>query len=332
MKGRSSGEAEASAQVWRAAIVGGATVVGQELKELLAGSDLGIVEPVLLSVEEAAAPGLHATLTDFAGEAVVETPLSASELEGVDVAFVCDARAADHPALGAARFVIDVTGASPEGPVVVSGCNEHVLGAGRVFRSPHAASVLLAHVMSALSPIAPGAAHATVMLPASEKGRAGMDELMAQTRAALSFSPMPSEVLGHQLAFNLWPSPEAGGGGPGRRIADEVRQVLSRDLQVAVLQVPVFYTVSCSLWVELPAGVGRDRVLAAFGSSPHLRLSLDGDASPVGIAGEDEVVIGAVEHGGRGAFVWAICDNARRGASLNALEVARALRGIRDRA
>ncbi len=188
------------------AIVGGSTLLGKELAELLQASALPVAEVRLLTAREPEEPGLHATLTDFGGEAMVETVLSASEIEQADVVFLCDRSAHGHPALRAARLLIDVSGGpDPDAVAVVSGVNDEALGPAGRFRCPHPGAVLVAHVLHALRGLAPDDAVATVLLGASDEGRRGIDELMEQTKAALLFTTVPHSVFPQQLAFNLLP-------------------------------------------------------------------------------------------------------------------------------
>lgn len=311
-------------------IVGGATLLGQELKELISSRSLPISRVRLVAAaQEEEAPGLHARLSDFGGEAVVETPLSASEFEGAAIVFICDPAVSGHPVLEAAACVIDLTrGGKPPDPsyrLAIAGL-EPELAAVRRIASPHPVTVMLGHVLRALAPLEPQAVVATAMIGASHSGRAGVEELLEQTRSALTFSGGPKSVFDRQLAFNLFPP--FGERGPEGGIAAEIAALTGCRAAVSLVTVPIFYGVAATLHLELRGAQDLAAVEAVLRRSPDLSLKLDEDTSPVGVVGDDAVVVGALaaDAARPGAFwLWTVCDNARRGGALNAVEIAEKL-------
>lgn len=311
------------------AIVGGSTLLGKELKELLEASDLPLGDVLLLSTrdeegEDESAPGLSARLTDFAGEALVETPITADDVAHSAMVFLCEPGAASHPALAAARLVVDMTGEPSErGAAVVAGVNAVAPGSTWI-RSPHPATVLLAHLLAALPPGTTPAA-ATLLLGASDAGRPGVDELMAQSQAALNMTTGPRDVFGAQLAFNLLP-PFSADAALESRIEGELASILdAHRATVALVRVPIFFGIACCLHV--PALL-REEALGALRSAKTIALRVDEDASALDVPGEDGVIVGRVRAGASGTWIWALCDNARRGGALNALEAARSVLGV----
>lgn len=311
-------------------IVGGATLLGREVQEALGGSTIPVGNVRLVSTRVGEEQlGIEARLVDFGGEALVETPIVASEIEEADLVFLCEPGAALHPAVGAATRVVDLS-RSPgaRGIVAVAGVNDGAYAGQRWVRSPHPASVLLCHVMHALAPLSPSGAAATVVLGASDAGRAGVDELMDQTRATLSFSTVPNSVFPRQLAFNVFApfEPRADGSDVESTIGAEVGAVAGQRVAVALLQASLFYGVAASLHVNVAGD--SERALGALADHPAIALWLDDDSSIISVAGEDSVVVGRLRvDADGGLFVWALCDNARRGGALNAVEVASRLLG-----
>src|SRR6185436_15296468 len=176
------------------------------------------------------------SLTEFKGEAMLVTEPDIDTLDNLDIAFLCGSpeeggRYLDWPAR--AGFVaVDLTGASIQGtapPVNVS-VNPGAIPAGPgVIATPHPIAQLLSTL---LAPLGKGCglreAIAVVLQPASQRGGPGIDELYKQAASLLSFSELPREVFGRQLAFNLIPG--FLGEGPhdreaARLLEDQVRRI-----------------------------------------------------------------------------------------------------------
>jgi len=186
-------------------------------------------------------------------------------------------------------------------------------------------------------------AAATVLLPASEFGRASMDELHQQTVSLLSFQTIPRAVYDAQAAYNLL----AGLGenatislsGIEARIRRQYAALAGRRLPMLALQViaaPVFHGHSVSIAVELDRPVDISKLEDAL-SGEHVDLVLEDTDSPSNLAatGQNDVLVRLrLEPGSRNPnesarlWLWAASDNLRLYAQ-NAVECALDLRRLR---
>jgi aspartate-semialdehyde dehydrogenase len=184
-------------------------------------------------------------------------------------------------------------------------------------------------------------ASATVLEPASEYGRAAMDELHQQTVGLLSFQTLPKETYDTQVAFNV--APVLGESAKVNLAASEARvrrhyEILSGGLlpEVAIqmLHAPVFHGEGISLFVELDQPVLLEHVEAALGGE-HVDVVL-GDTDPptnLSSAGQGDVLVRVRTQDGTETqtnrfWIWASLDNLKF-AALNALACAVELRKLR---
>ena len=329
----------------RVAILGPTTLLGQEVRGLLerrrhVWDDVALIAA---SEEEAGA------VTELAGAAALVAQADAEALAGADLIFACGPVAHDLPLVrerlarpggqAATAILLSPEATADDGVPVVAGLDPGD-GAARarpdqVVVSPHPAAIALAYLLAPLAGAGSGltleGASATVVLPVSLLDRAGLDDLLDQTRAvvAMTGEKRPSSFE-RQLAFNLYPSPEG-----SARLAGLVRRAagLEPPLAVEALQGAIFHGVSVSLFVRFAADPGVEAVRRALAGQPRLSLSKASLAAskapgPVEAAARDEVLVGSVrpdpDHPG-GYWLWAVMDNLTRGGALNAVEVAEEL-------
>jgi aspartate-semialdehyde dehydrogenase len=264
--------------------------------------------------------------------------------EGLDVLFAIAPAAicADQIpiALGNGALVIDLSDASRdagEAPLVVASINDELVeGSSQCIASPRAQTVQLAHVIDALRTLGvPVHVDGTLLAPASQLGRTGMEILAQQAIALFNQSEMPRHAIGSQLAFNAipavggfsstteWSHEEIG-------VARELRRVLDEpDLTACftAAHVPVFAGQSAAITVELDSPTTRDAVLACLSDAPGLALQDSPKErlypEPGEVAGCDEVCVGRVRVDGEGRRVslWLSSDNVRLGGAANALDI-----------
>ncbi len=211
--------------MYRIGVVGASSLVGKELSEELATSSLAASDFVLLDVEEAVGQ-----VTTAADEVSFIQRLEASSFERMDFVFFAGEPATTkkhwQDARRAGASIIDLTYAlEGENGVLVLAPWVAEVSAGKAggevpnLSTPaivpaHPAAVMLALIAGKLQARMPlRSVAATVMEPASEYGRAAMDELHQQTVNLLSFQTLPREQYDAQVAFNL--VPELGEGGEG---------------------------------------------------------------------------------------------------------------------
>jgi len=220
---------------------------------------------------------------------------------------------------------------------------EHRVSAARRYVSAHPGAIIIGSVLLRLGARFPiRAATAQMFGPASESGPKGIEELQKQTLNLLSFQKIPQAVFGAQLAFNLLPRlGRTRRGGPAvyrddltdldSRVRNHLRTYLAGRAPLPalrVVQAPVFYSMTVSLYVEIEQAVDLPSVTQALtgGRVQVVRLS-DQAPSQIDVAGTENIVVDALaadaDHP-TGVWIWASGDNLRL-AAVNAVEIAESL-------
>ncbi|HUP41950.1 MAG TPA: Asd/ArgC dimerization domain-containing protein [Thermoanaerobaculia bacterium] len=320
----------------RVAVLGPTTLLGQEVRSLL-DRRRHLWQGISLlagAVEEEGA------VTEVAGEAALVVRADAEALAGADLIFACgrlehDLALVEQRSAGATAILLSPEATADHGEPIVAGIDPTRARRGEVLVSPHPSALALAYLLAPLaaagSGLAAEGASATVVQPVSLLDRAGLDDLLDQTRSLVAMTgEIRPSVFERQLAFNLYPSP-----GGSAQLAGLVRRAAGLELPLAVeaLQGAIFHGVSVSLFVRFAADPGVEAVRRALAGQPELSLSKAslavGEApGPVEAAARDDVLVGSVRpdpgHPG-GYWLWAVMDNLTRGGALNAIEIAEAV-------
>ncbi|MBI4737927.1 MAG: aspartate-semialdehyde dehydrogenase, partial [candidate division NC10 bacterium] len=173
----------------------------------------------------------------------------------------------------------------------------------------------------------------------SGAGAKALEELKRQVRAWAAGEPLPVEVFPYQIAFNILPHIDAfqenGYTKEEMKLVNETRKILEDDrilVSPTTVRVPVFTAHSVSVHVEteqkIPVATARE-VFAAF---PGLRV-LDDPANkqypmPLFAAGQDDCFVGRIREDlavPNGLNFWVVGDQLRKGAALNAVQIAERL-------
>jgi aspartate-semialdehyde dehydrogenase len=171
---------------------------------------------------------------------------------------------------------------------------------------------------------------------ASGAGRALMDELEDQTQAIAAGKEPSVAATSHQLAYNVIPGgwkPEAGGYNEEEmKLVHETRKILhDAELPIAAtcVRVPVPIGHSESVLIETNEKVSVDDARLVLGSAPGVIVEDDPHAkiypTPHHVAGKDEVYVGRIREdlsSSHGLMIWLVSDNLRKGAALNAVQIA----------
>lgn len=313
------------------AILGPTTLLGQEVRGLVDAHPERWSKVALLTTDEDEV----GTVTESLQEAALVTAASSESLAGVDLVFACGELADEMPLIatrprGCTAILLSPRATARDGRPVVAGWGTPAI-AGEIVVSPHPAAVALTHLLAPLAALELAGAAATVVVPSSLYGAAGLEGLLEQTQdiLAMTGAPRPS-VFNRQLAFNLFPTADAHGD-----LAELVRQAgdLAAPLAVHLLQGAIFHGVACSVFVRFAADPGVDAVRAALAKGPHVTLAepdLADDDVPGSIdvaAREDVLVGGARPDPGypAGYWLWAVVDNLTRGGASNAIEIAESI-------
>ena len=174
-------------------------------------------------------------------------------------------------------------------------------------------------------------------LAVSSQGREGVTELARQTAELLNVRPLEPRFFDRQIAFNLLPQAGAvdasGHGLLELRLARELKQVLALPklpVAAACVLAPVFFGDSLSLSVQTGAAVDLPAIAAALNAAASVELVELGDyPTAVGDAvGQDEIYVGRLRSGLDDLTELNLSitsDNVRKGASLNAVQIAELL-------
>ena len=322
----------------RVAVVGATGQVGTVMRALLRerGFDAAEVVPF------ASARSAGRTLDD--GTTVVE--LSDEAIQGFDLALfsaggsTSKAWAPKFAAAGA--VVIDNSSAfrmDDAVPLVVAEVNPEALDGHRgIIANPNCSTM---QMVVALKPLHDRAGIerlvVTTYQAVSGTGKDAVDELHAQARAVVEGHDVPpAEVYAHQIAFNALP--HAGSFGDGddhtdeeRKLINETHKILDPQIRVSptCVRVPVVNGHSESVVLELRQELSADAARELLRDAPGVEL-LDDPANGIyplatEADGTDPVLVGRVrEDPGhpRGLALWVVADNLRKGAALNAVQLA----------
>ena len=329
--------------LFRVAIIGAATLMGRELKDVLSERNFPSHDIRLLDDEESLGQ-----LEAVGDEPTFIQSVLPEHMEKVDFTFFAsDEKFTSHIwpiAKDAGSDVIDLShgleassGAALRAPWIERelGTAPPVDFAGAPVLVAHPAAMVLALLL-----LRAGKAGkitrsvVTVCEPASERGKRGMDELHEQTINLLSFQQIPKAVFDAQVAFNLLdrygansiPSLES----IEDRIRKDFRKIVHEKAEVPsliLLQAPIFHGHAFTLYIELEQAASLEEVKAAL-SGEHVELWHGEDDAPsnVSAAGREQIQVAVRQDTVRenGYWIWATSDNLRV-AAIAAVECAESL-------
>ena len=309
------------------ALVEPTTLLGRDLKAVLRERHFPAANVHLFHQ----AGGGGGILTGDDDEAEFVAALAPDSLETCAVAFFCG-RAADTERFLAARkescLAIDLSGARNAGPLAVPSADGEAatLPKGNVLVLPHPVAFVLAEAISVVDVLAPVVdATAAIDRPASELGKAALDELFAQAVALAAFRPVPKEHLGAQSAFNAFVPPDAEQW--EGRVAEDVAALLGRPLPLGVLSVRagIFHGHLIRLDLRLASDAPTaTEVLDAFRAKKSAFDVVDPEdlSGPVESASRDETLVLRVDASGRRVRLVLAADHLRRAGAILAVRLA----------
>ncbi|MGA8865481.1 MAG: Asd/ArgC dimerization domain-containing protein [Candidatus Sulfotelmatobacter sp.] len=333
----------ARGQLYRAAIVGAATLKGKEIAEMLGERNFPAVDVRLLDDDESIGQ-----LEALGDEVNFIQSVRTEQFDRIDFTFFAgDAectRKTWKTVRNAGSAIIDLSSAleDAEGASVRSLWIERERG--QIVQpelqpgpcvTAHPAAVILALAMLRAGKAGTiRRAVATVFEPASERGQKGMDELHQQTVNLLSFQPLPKDVYDTQVAFNLaarlgansQPSLDS----LEARVLRHYRKIAGEDAlrpSIMLLQAPVFHGQALALFLEMdrPADVA-ELSQALAGDHVSIPGAEDDFPSNVSSAGQANILLSVRSDASQpnGIWVWAAADNLRI-AAITAVESAESM-------
>ena len=334
---------------YKVAMVGATGAVGETLLAILAERDFPVSELVPLASERSAGGKV-----EFAGRQVTVRNLADYDFDGVDIAFFsAGASVSKIHAVRAGQagcVVVDNTSQfryQDDIPLVVSEVNPHAIAqytTRGIIANPNCSTM---QMLVALAPIhrAVGIERINVATyqSVSGAGRSGMEELGKQTAALLNFQEVERAKFPKQIAFNVIPHIDEfqpnGYTKEEMKMVWETRKILEDEsIQVnpTAVRVPVFYGHSEAVHIETRDKITAEQARALLAGAEGVVLmderQAGGYPTPVGdAAGKDPVFVGRIREDishERGLDLWVVADNIRKGAALNAVQIAELL--IRD--
>lgn len=327
------------------AVIGATGAVGKESVEILEERKFPLGGLRLFASKRSAGERLSCHGKDWTVEELTPT----SSFEGVDFAFISatDAISREYgPRLGAAGVVVIDDSAvfrmDADVPLVVPEVNAQALGAAarRIIAIPNCTTTPL---VMALKPLHDAARIKRVVVTTfqsvSGTGAAAMDELIEQTKSLLTFKEVKAEVYPHQIAFNLLP--QIGSFGEGGDCSEEVKIVRETQkilgeptmrITATTVRVPVMRCHSEAINVELERPLKPNDARALLAAMPGVVVFDDPVRKlypmPLDASGRDEVFVGRIREDQsvpNGLNLWVVSDNLRKGAALNAIQIAETL-------
>jgi len=327
------------------AVVGATGAVGQVMRRVLEERQFPVRSLRALASERSAGSAV-----EFRGEPVRVERLTAEAFRGVEIALfsagASRSREFAPAAVAAGAVVVDNSSAfrmDPDVPLVIPEVNGHALAGWRargIVAVPNCTTIVM---VMALKPIHDYAHIRRVVASSyqavSGAGAKAMEELRRQTLAWSRGEPLTVEAFPHQIAFNLIPHVdvflEDGYTKEEMKLVHETRKILgdpSIRVSPTTVRVPVFTAHSVSVNVETERKVTAPKARELFAAAPGLRVEDEPEKQrypmPLLVAGTDECVVGriredpSIEHG---LNFWVVGDQLRKGAALNAVQIAEVL-------
>ncbi len=325
------------------AVVGATGAVGREMIEILGERNFPVAELVPLATEGSAGERL-----ELNGKHWTVRQLSKDSFKGVDLALF----SAGAPrslefgpaAVKAGAVVIDNSSAfrmDPKVPLVVPEVNAHaVAGHSGIIANPNCSTIGMVLV---LKPIHDAARIKRLVITTfqsvSGTGKKGMDELAQQTVALLNFKDIETKVYPHQIAFNCLPHIDSfldnGYTKEEMKMVNETRKIMGDDsigVTATTVRVPVFRCHSESINIETEKKISANEARAILSAAPNVIVYDDPKKNiyplAIDVVGKDETYVGRIredESIPNGINLWLVSDNLRKGAALNAVQIAELL-------
>ena len=325
------------------AVLGASGAVGQELLLLLAERRFPVERLTLL-----ASPRSAGQQVEWKGQTLTIEPVSAEAFNGVDVVLASAGGSVSKQwapvAAAAGAVVIDNSSAfrmDASVPLVVPEVNPNAaFQHNGVIANPNCTTILMT---LALAPLAARRPLRRVVVStyqsASGAGARAMEELASLSRTVLDGGTPESSVLPYSLAFNLFlhNSPLQGNGycEEELKMLNETRKIMGLpDLRVSAtcVRVPVLRAHSEAINIEFEQPFPVDEARALLAEAPGVELIEDFNANrfpmPTDVTGRDAVAVGRIRQDlsePNALEIWLCGDQIRKGAALNAIQIAELL-------
>jgi len=325
------------------AVVGATGAVGNEMVETLEERDFP-VEGIKLFASERS----EGKIMEFRNAEIPVEILNEDSFKGIDIALF---------SAGAERSKIWAPVAAKSGCVVVDNSSQWRMDPGvplvvpevnpddlkwhkGIIANPNCSTIQMVVVLKPLHDAARiKRVVVTTFQSVSGTGQKAMDELLQQTTDLLNFKEVKCNVYPYQIAFNVIPHIdkflENGYTKEEMKMVNETRKILGDDsirITATTVRVPVFRSHSESVNIETERKLTADEVRAILSMAQGVIVYDAPDKNiypiPINAAGKDETYVGRIredESIENGINMWIVADNLRKGAALNAVQIAEKL-------
>ena len=325
------------------AVVGATGAVGTEMISILEERKFPVKDLRLFASARSAGEKIN-----FCGEEITVYELKEDSFKGIDIAlFSAGASVSKTFAKIAAKsgaVVIDNSSAfrmEKDVPLVVPEVNPHKIKEHKgIIANPNCSTIQMVVV---LKPIYDKVGIERIVVSTyqavSGSGKKAMDELLSQIRDILNFKEIKKEVYPHQIAFNCLPQVDIfldnGYTKEEMKMVNETKKIMEDEnikVTATCVRVPVFIGHSESVNIETKEKISADEVRDILSKAEGVKVVDDPKNSlyplPIDAAGKDEVFVGRIredESIEKGINMWIVADNLRKGAALNAIQIAELL-------
>ena len=327
------------------AVAGATGAVGNAMIEILEERNFSVGNLLLLASERS-----EGKLLKFHGESIAVRTLTHDSFEGIDIALFSagSERSKEFApsAVKAGAVVVDNSSAfrmQDEVPLVVPEVNpEKIIEHHGIIANPNCSTI---QMVVALKPIYDKVGIKRIVVSTyqavSGSGKKAIEELSIQTKDVLNFKPVICSVYPYQIAFNCLPHIDAflenGYTKEEVKMIDETKKIMGDEaicVTATTVRVPVYSGHSESVNIETKDKISGEEVKKLLSNAPSIKVLDNPEKSeyPVAIqaAGKDEVFVGRIREDNsieKGINLWIVSDNIRKGAALNAVQIAECLTG-----
>jgi aspartate-semialdehyde dehydrogenase len=325
---------------YKVAILGATGMVGQEFIKVLEQRNFPMESISLLASDRSAGKKLFINHREVVVEEV--SPKSFKDVEialfsaGAEVSRYFSPIAAQSGAV-----VIDNSSAfrmDPKVPLVVPEINvDDIKWHKGIIANPNCSTIQMVVALYPLHKVNPiKRIVAATYQAVSGTGAAAVEELTEQARQVLEGQTTVPHVYPHQIAFNLLPEIDVFLDNDYTKeewkLVEETRKIMHADdiaISAFCVRVPVFIGHSEAVHVEFSQPISPDEARRILAHAPGVKVLDDPAISlypqPWSAAGTDEVFVGRIHRDAshlNGLVMWIVADNVRKGAALNAVQIA----------
>jgi len=331
------------AESYRVAILGATGAVGAELLELLEQRQFPLAELRLLASPRSAGQTLN-----FAGDRLTVQPVGDKSFDGIDIvlasAGASTSKAWASKAIAAGAVMIDNSSAfrmDPNVPLVVPEVNPQAAATHQgIIANPNCTTILMAVAIYPLHQVQPiQRIVAATYQSASGAGARAMEEVKTQALAILQGKQPETDIFPYPLAFNLFPhnsklTPQ-GYCEEEMKMVNETRKIFSApELRISAtcVRVPVLRAHSEAINLEFGQPFSAAQAKEILQGAAGVKVVEDWNANyfpmPIDASGKDDVLVGRIRQDLShpcGLELWLCGDQIRKGAALNAVQIAELL-------